>query len=338
MAVVFRDGCDSYGSTADILRKWDANTGWVYNATAGRNGGGALQCVSSASLLKSRFGILNNTEVCCAFWVKISTTPAAAINFVEYPTIADASLNKMRLNTSGQLVCYAANNVTIFATGATNICDNNWHWIELRIKHTVSSNGGGSAYVDTVQQFSSFTNNANAGNADHITLTGSANATMTIDDFMVWEDTAGGPQLASIPLGPRQMTTGFPDGDGVVNFSRSTGSSNYALVDEQTFDSADYVESGTSGDQDLYDYAAIATSIASITEVCVNSVLINPNPGTINFQNVGKSGGNTTLGTSTITPSSYLTKQTSYPVDPATSAAWASAAAVNSAQFGIKVV
>jgi len=72
--------------------------------------------------------------------------------------------------------------------------------------------------------------------------------------------------------------------------------------------------------------------------VCVNSVLINPNPGTINFQNVGKSGGTTTLGTSTITPSSYLTKQTSYPVDPATSSAWASASAINSAQFGIKVV
>ena len=336
MAVVFRDGCDSYGVTADIARKWQSNTGWVYHATAGRNGGGCLQSVSGTGIIKSIFGSMNGSEYCYGYWIKCSTTPAAEIDHLNLYTTGDAIGGKIRLGTGGGFHLTNSANTSTSVTSSNNICDNNWHWIEIRFKTTGTNTI--SIYDNTSLVLNAVTGNISTS-TDHISFTGSANATMTLDDIMVFDDVVGGPVLSSHPLGPRQITTGRPDGDSAITFVPSTGSLNYALVDEQTFDSADYVESGTTGDQDLYDYAAIATTIASITDVGLNSVLVNPNPGTINFQNACKSGGNTTLGTSTITPTtSYVTRQTSYGVDPATSAAWANIAAINSAQFGIKVV
>lgn len=337
MAVVFRDGCDSYGVTADILRKWDINNGLVYNATAGRNGGGAVQCTSAVGMT-TRNAILSTNECVIAFWVKLSTTPGAEADFISFQNTGAAVINKFRLTTGGLLKFTTSANAQLSGVGVTNICDNQWHWIELKTKHVAGSAGGWVGYVDTLVQNNAYNASAVAGTLDRISIGGFTGVTTTFDDIIVWDDTAGGPQLASIPLGPRQITTARPDGDSAITFVPSTGSSNYALVDEQGFDSADYVESGTSGDQDLYDYAAIATSIASITDVGWNGVLMNPNPGTINYQSVCKSGGNTTLGISTVTPSSYSTKQVSYGIDPATSAAWANVAAINSAQFGIKVV
>lgn len=335
MAVVFCDGCDSYTATADILYKWDINSGWVYNATSGRNGGGGLRSVTGVGALTTRLASMAVTEHCQAMWFKASTAPAGTVDFITPQTSANVSLNKLRITSSGLLTLANASNSAIAGPGTRNICDNQWHWIEVRMKHAGGVSGY-SAYIDTVLDFSNFTVSGSSGTVDHIVINGLLAATVDIDDFMVWEDTAGGPQLASIPLGPRQITTLRPNGDNTQAFTRSTGSTNYNLVNEQASDGdTSYVQDGTSGDQDLYEYATFATDPATITAVMLNSMLMNPNPGTINFQNVCKSTS-TSLGTSTITPSAYSIKQTSFPTDPNTGSAW-TPNNLAAAQFGIKV-
>lgn len=344
MAIAFRDGMDSYTTTADVTAsgKWvQVASGWTYNATAGRNGGGGLVFTSSSHFIATKSGILAATECCYAFWLKISAPPAATTSIlvpIDVNGNAPASGTGLLqvVLTSGVLRQVASPASTTF-TGTTGVCDNQWHWVEVDIECALGNGATLICYVDGVQQWSTGVSNVQALTIDHLQINGLASVTMTLDDFMVWNNTAGGPVFSSLPLGPRQITTLRPNADVTQTFSRSTGSSNYSLVDEQTLDTSDYVESGTSGDQDLYDFENFSVSPAGITDVGWNGTLVNPNPGTINFQSSLKSGGNTSLGTSTITPSAYQNKQVSYGTDPATSAAWL-ASAVNSVQAGIKVV
>ena len=343
MAIAFRDGMDSYITTADVTAggKWvNITSGWSFNATAGRNGGGALQ-FTGAQTVATKAGILAATEMCCAFWLKVSAIPAATTGIIVpvdvngNPPASSTGIFQVA-QTSGVLRQVASPSSTIF-TGTTNVCDNQWHWVEVDIECALGNGATLICYVDGVQQWSTTTSNVQGLTIDRLNIGGAAGVTITYDDFMVWNNTAGGPVFSSLPLGPRQITTLRPNADVTQTFSRSSGSSNYSLVDEQTLDTADYVESGTSGDQDLYDFENFSVSPAGITDVGWNGTLVNPNPGTINFQSSLKSGGNTSLGTSTITPSAYQNKQVSYGTDPATSAAWL-ASAVNSVQAGIKVV
>lgn len=335
MAVVFCDGCDSYSVTADIAKKWAiVGAGWSYQATAGRNGGGALQ-VTTATSLVSASGLFAATEMCIGFWFKASATPSAAATFF---TNIDAGgsapgFGLWSLTTAGLL---RVNVGAGFLTGATNICDNAWHWIEWDIEQAGSA-ATAILYIDTIQQFSTLTTTTAALTIDHFQFVGLTGITITLDDILCYNNTAGGPVFSSLPLGPRQISTLRPDADNTQTFARSAGSTNYSLVNEVASDGdTTYVQSGTSGDQDLYEYATFAVDPATINAVMVNSVLVNPNPGTINFQTACKSSATTTLGTSTIAPAAYATKQQQYATDPNTGSAW-TPNNLAAAQFGIKV-
>lgn len=340
MALLFCDGFDSYSSTADLLKKWGGNNGWTYNATAGRNGGGAVQ-VTSAVILSTPFAITPAlSEQAYGFWLKVSALPGAAATIL-YPLNSGAGAGaQLRLQTTGFLG--TANSAgTVLQGGFTQVADNKWHWIEWHIESAGGTNSTATdLYVDTLLQFSVV--NSSAGNVlitDHFQLGGVAGVTTTIDDIIFWNNLSPAPLYpTNFPLGPREITTLRPDADNTQTFARSAGAANYSLVNEQTQDGdTTYVESGTSGDQDLYEYGSFATNPANITSVMLNNVLQNPNAGTINFQGACKSNATTTLGTSTITPSTgYFTKQNAYAVDPNTAAAWTGANLAN-AKFGIKV-
>ncbi len=339
MAFVFSDGMDSYAVTADIAAagKWPTvGATWVFSGTAGRNGGGGLQVTSQVALV-SKSTILAAAEACYGFWLKVSAIPGTTTAIFapldvngNFPTF---NLLQIVTGTGFLRMTLSGSNLT----GNINVCDNQWHWIELDTETVIASSSTQICYCDAVQQWSTTTATTSTLTQDRFEFVGMVGVTMTVDDVICWNDTAGGPTFSSFPLGPREITTLRPTSDGTVQFTTSTGSDHFALIDETVGSTTDYVQDGVSGDQDLYGYSNLSTTPAVINAVMVNGYMLNPNPGTINFQQICNSNATQANGASTIAPTSVRVMQTQFAVDPDGSAAWG-ATGLNAAQFGIKVV
>ena len=328
------DGCDSYSVSGDLVKKWPrVQAPWGFASGAGKFGGGALTAATTGGGQLARVaGSLSNVTNTHCFWAKFSAKPSANANFEgmmdsSYGLTLNAPL---RLNTDGT-VSLVGPATTV---GTVNVCDGLWHWFEIKRFYAAGS-ANFTIYVDTLLQ------GATGGNASGSPSTWGFNSiagiTMWIDDDYLYDDTTGFPTSANFPVGPRQITTTRPISDGTCTFSTlSAGTSHSALVNETAPDGdTTYVEDPTIGDQDLLNFGALGYTPTGITGVVMNAYLINPAGGSINNQMVCKSGATTTASTATLTPTTYITKQAAFNVDPNTAAAW-TAAGVNAAQFGYK--
>lgn len=77
----------------------------------------------------------------------------------------------------------------------------------------------------------------------------------------------------STRLGPRKFSILRPTADTAdKDFTRSTGSDNYALVDDSTVDATDYVIGSTVGDLDLYTMGNLSVTPTTIDLVQVNMI------------------------------------------------------------------
>jgi hypothetical protein len=131
-----------------------------------------------------------------------------------------------------------------------------------------------------------------------------------------------------------------PSGDSSVQWSRSTGSYNYACVDETVASASDYVyDAGTSGHKDLYDL--VNSSLGAnpvITRVWHE--MVAEDAGATSDQIKGKiDSGGTEYDEDTVTLSSNYKyyKSAARTVDPKTSAGW-SVSGLDALKAGVEVV
>lgn len=340
MTLLFSDGFDSYAATADVLAKWFTFASpWEWSSTAGRSGGGAIQAATTGNAVArppvQEVTANNGIAVGMGFWLKISAAPGSA-SILARSIDPNANMGgTLRVNTSGMLVHHSTNGSAIVA-GPTNVCDNDWHWVEVYWSVS-TTNGTEKCFVDGVTQWNGvlgWNNNNPIKIVEFLSITG---VTLTIDDFLLFNSAGSDFLPSSIPYGARLITTLRPSADTAdKDFARSTGDDNYALIDEVNLDTADYVESGTSGDQDLYDYSDLGFTPTQVNAVVLNAVVTNPAGGTVNFQQSAKSSSTTSQGTSTAAPASARTHQEPFYADPNGSIPW-TGSAVDAAQFGIKV-
>jgi hypothetical protein len=136
-----------------------------------------------------------------------------------------------------------------------------WHYIELEWKFTTSGNGGymkiyvdGNEVLDTgAENMTTFTFFTSYG--FRIGCSGNTNQTggsrFAFDDLYAME--IDGVEHTA-PLGACRVLAMRPSGDAVPNdWTPSTGSDNYALVDDTDVDETDYVDATATGDDDHYD-------------------------------------------------------------------------------------
>lgn len=159
---------------------------------------------------------------------------------------------------------------------------------------------------------------------------------MYVDDLYI---TNGAGSVNNGFLGDIAVETLYPSGDGSSSqWVGSDGNSvnNSLLVDEATPDPADYVQSGTTGNRDLYAYTNLSRSAGSIYGVQVASYTQATDSGGRNVKNAIKSSSTTTTGTDQPVTTTYDPKVDIFETDPNTTAAWA-IAGVNAAEFGVEV-
>src|SRR5215471_14133509 len=121
MGLKFSDGFDQYGLTTDLSNLWSTvGSPWTWNATAGRNGGGAMQAATTgAGQLATpiaTIAVASPNPIGVAFWLKVSAAPAAQGLLLDFRDNGVNSCGSIHVNTSGQLALYNQDGVTLVTT------------------------------------------------------------------------------------------------------------------------------------------------------------------------------------------------------------------------------
>jgi len=355
MALIFMDGMDTYGATADISTKWSGRAGFIYDATGGRYGGKCHKFTADSNVYfhTCKSNIINSNEVYFAFWFKGNvggTSPqnscwvAFSDSTNDFDTTVQASDRTAHMSLHGNTFGWrpwrsSATSVTI--AGTANVVDNQWHWIEVYVKFDTAS-GVIQQYVDGVLDINFAGVTATTANPVldkfHFRTPATGSGVYYLDDLVIWDNSGTGLVAANFPMGPQKIITLLPSADTAdKDFNRSAGSDNYALVDEAAVDSdTTYVESAVNDHLDLYDFGALGVTPNSIETIAVNACVKNPEAGSVNAKLAVKSNGDSALSSAQAVTVSYKTVQAEFAVDPDTSAAW-TGSAVDAAQFGLQV-
>jgi hypothetical protein len=346
----FCDSFDGHAATADLLKKWNANTdeaAILFNATGGRYGGGCLEMPGNMGaakfLIRTLRGVTDTmTRQSSAFAFKMTALPTADTLFyaVQVHTLQWAYL---AIKTDGNIGSTAVNSGTInLASTGVNLCDGNWHWIEVR--HSYASNPSSTTvWVDGV---SVLTSTPFEGGVNIVAVAfrspheAGAGKTIYIDDFVTYDSTAetnGLVSNSSEPIGDHRFIKCDISGAGSENdFTPSTGS-NYQNVDDAVADDDTTYNSGfTSGARDLFAHSNLGITPTSITAAVVNMRARTVDGGTGSLK--GSTLSNATLGAGPArTPAgSYAMLQSPLFRNPDGNVAW-TGAAVDAAEFGYEV-
>jgi len=174
------------------------------------------------------------------------------------------------------------------------------------------------------------TRNGGTGVIDTILIAG----TGYTDDFYVC-DTSGATNNDF--LGDIRVDTIYPDGDGnYTQFTPSTGTAHWSLVDETTPNTTDYNSGANIGDRDSYTYAALsAITSQTIYGVQINAAALKSDSGSRSLGTMSRLSGTNKDGSGAALSTSQTYISEIQETDPA-SAAWTESN-INSAEFGVKV-
>lgn len=344
MAVVFVEGFDAYNGVSSAV---DGNIrsgiwqtlGTSVSLTAGRFGGQAVQTGGGGTTANQLIGTLpiGLTQGASGFAIKFTTMPTDpgyihfALTDINQDGIALQVLNNGSLRLTSTV--NASSPTTIYATTATNIINNNtWHYIELEF--TIANSGGVlNLYVDGALVSSGTYDTlitSTTVSSLYLGPTNSANIGIYLIDDLYITDTPS-------RLGEQRVETLYPSADTAQKqWTASTGSDNYAMIDETLMNGTDYVVSNTIGNSDLYDFGNLSSGANTISAITVNSLAEKDNVGTRAIALPVKSGATTTDGANTYLSGGYILASRILETDPNTSTAW-TVSGVNSLQAGVKV-
>lgn len=350
MSIILTESWDRYSgvtTTPGLGAKWatfDGGTSYTPSLVAGRLGGLALRQSCSGGSLSSdgwvKRSFADNNEVCLHFAFRAATAPTTDnpghILVLYYDTTYQVGF---RLSSLGEIVVSRAtagnSGVELGRTDVAKIVENAWHFLKIYVK-IGDSTGAVKIYIDNNLELDisgvDTKNHASVSLVNLIQLghsTGADSNTIIMD----WDDIyiTNGPILAEATYTPCSPTSDVAQG-----FSRSTGSDNYALVDEMPVVTTDYVTSALVGTVDTYEFANLPSTPQSILAVVVSAVARKTDAGDRGLALQVKSGSTTSDGPTNYLSTTNLHYERVLETDPDTSAAW-TASAVNALRGGPKV-
>lgn len=266
MALVAFDGYDHYNTLTDFyartgaLQYWRPGVGYPAVTTPGRNGFG--KCLSFGDQDTTYF-IFNqapaNAGVGFAFRCSAGNTCTA--------TFRDSIAGSQQCNIyfgEGYRVTFSRGN-TALAVSPNNVWVGNvWNWVEwwVDLSDTV---GTCTLLINGVTIFS-LTGLDNKNTANNWIDSFSFGGLAYFDDFYYADRTTGpGTVPFNGPVGDIKVQTLFPISDHSVQFTPSSGASNYAMVDETAMDSdTTYNHSSNPTDEDTFIFQSLASNIVSV--------------------------------------------------------------------------
>jgi hypothetical protein len=338
MSLLFIDGFDHY-ATADITKKWNSVGGSPsINATGGRRGSGCFRVTSNNFNTTKTFAA--SSAVVAGFAYTNSTLIATII-----AALLDAGTVQVNLHQNADGTLSVTRNGAALTNGtSTNaISAGTYYYIEwkMSIANSIGANTckvrvNGVDWI-TVATGQDTQNTANATcNQLRIGIVGAAGGTHDWDDLYLLDLTGPGPDNDF--LGDVRIDTIYPNADGNYSqFTPSTGTDHYALVDETTPNTTDYNDGDTVGDRDSYAFGNLtALTSQTVYGVQVNAAILKDDAGAKSASTFARSGATNTDGASAALSTSQAYISQIYTTDPNGGGAWTESA-VNAAEFGVRV-
>ena len=331
MSLRFIDGFDHYNSAT---QKWTALGGAAPTFSSSGTRFGVGQYITGGTPYK---GLDNQATwiVGVAFRVN-ALGPTNSIILLRDAGTAQLSVYS---NTSGNLVVYRGG--TIIATSTSSVLSVDvWYYLEF--KATINNTTG--AYEvrlngSTVTGLSATGVNTRqtANNYANEIMLSQGNASGNRFDDLYVCDSSG--STNNDFLGDVRVDTIMPTADGsATDFTPSTGTDNYAMVDDATPDSdSTYVSSSTVNHTDLYTFADLQSLTGSIFGIQTVLWGRKDDAGVRSVAPAIKTGATTAVGDDFALAASYSYNLQVMETNPANSdAAW-TISDVNNSEFGFRV-
>ncbi len=315
MALLFADGFGTY-ATADISKLWTSVTGSAsINTTEGRRSGGCLKFTNVNQAVSITLSSAESTLVVGVAYktsAMPSTTPQKLLAILDAGTI-QASL---RVNLDGTFSVYR-NDVTVLGTSSASININEFNYIEFKtvIHDTTGSYEVRLNGVNILSASSVDTKHTANATANQVSISTIIGGSQWSDDFYI--------ETASF-LGDIRIDAITATGDGnYTQWTPSTGTTHYTLVDDATPNTTDYVSDGTNGNKDSYTMSDVpALTAQTIYGVVVRAAALKDDAGSRSIK-VGVRSGST----DSVSAAQALSESQAYythilATDPNTSAAW----------------
>jgi len=355
MALRFIEGFENYGAASATGATLETALKYFWPVSATTSGtaclistgwGGIGLCLDANTGTGARY--LGQTFDAQQTWIlgfafKCSNPlPDFTRYLMQWRSGADADANgqiSLNMTQGGQLELRLGGSTgTLLYTSTIGFKAGSWNYIEIKC---IFDNSNGTLVLrvngeDWYNQTGIDTTNVAANSADRIYfgLLGSLAQSCAIDDIYICDGTAG----ANDFLGPLKVETCIPTLDSTpLNWNASTGTNHVALIDEVAPNTTDYVYETTSGDEDRYDLANLASVSANVVGIQLNAVTALSAAGSMSLLLPVTSGAATDNGSNlTVNSTTYSGKFRILEQDPNTNAAWATAN-INAAQIGVKV-
>lgn len=346
MAVIFVDGFDVYNGLTTSGTSIGADSRWGFlNGTsglviaAGRFGGQAAQSNIYITGYWAAYFTPTDKFVCGhSFYQTTLALPVATINpYMSFYSDLTAMVG-LKVNGDGSISACRLTGIasgTILGTSATGVIKPaTWHNIEFActISDTVGTVDIIVEGVNVLSLTNQDTRNGTPTTINRVVLGGSngnVNTPNRIDDLYITDSLT--------LLGPMRIETLYPSADTAQKqWTPSTGSANYATIDETLMSSTDFVSANTVGAYDLYDFGNLSSTPSSIAAVTVSALGQKTDAVARAIALPVKSGSTTSDGANNYLGIGYALSTRILNTDPNTSAAWTSSA-VNALQAGIKV-
>jgi hypothetical protein len=349
MALLFAEHCDNW---ANLTAPASTGRGWVesgspgsdfFYATGGVNNGGVMRRMYTndgyyRGVYRDVTG--NASRVHCAWWYRCTNSGTGTSLLYISGVAVGGNWCGVRGQANGavtvDLMVPIGTNGTSVGACTTDVCDGGWHYLEFEIALHQTA-GTAKLWVDGALEvnFSGATCSA----APPLALTRwivTAHASNGyLDDLILWTDVDNGDGwTTNLGGGVRLFKVVRPTSDASVQFTRSTGSTSYTLVDEQTLATSDYVESGTDGHIDRYGFADHGLTNVTPHGVIVETVAVNPGAGAINVALVAELSSTVAESPVVDVPGGNKTFQWHFPAKPG-GGSW-SLSDIDSATFGVK--
>lgn len=344
MAWIFGDGFDCYAAVADAYAGyWDGGTIGSMTLVAGRFAGSiAIQFGSIQTNMLVKSSGVNDAvhHIVCAYR---QTAVLSGSGSATYFQLLDGTTGQccVVFRSDGAILLTSATpaGTTLATYSGAVTAQNTWFAFEFEV---IISNTVGRFRArkngNTVDDFDSgATLNTRPGAntyANKLQIGQNATLSFTQLDDILWRSDASSVAW----MGDIRCYTRMPASDASVQFTRSTGATNFSCVDEAQQNAAtDYVFDSTPGHADFYGIASIASTPASTIAVTTRGFMEKSDAGA-RTGNVQLKSGASTVASSTVSLSTswgwvWRTDLT----DPATGSAW-TAAAVNGVTIGPSVV
>lgn len=344
MTIQWMDGFDTYAASADLYAQQYSGTGAVINTTAGRFGGGAVQLVNGAVLNANGVGAGLGAWA-LELWMGVALKMTSSSNndnvICTFNSSAGVEGTLSYNSVMGVFKVWRGNLSNLVSQWSVAVTINAWHWLDVHYAYD-NSNGTWEVWLDGAQVLfitsTDTTKNAGQTFLTSVSLGNQSDNVVNgyVDDWAI-VDTAGANNNARIGdsrIETLKMTSDASPNNGTP----STGTDHFAVIDEDQWNSSDYLTmTNTSGQEELFGIAPLVSTPSAVYAVRPVMIAENTDAGTAYLQAIIVSAGVNAGGDDLLSLSSDWQRFGSFfELDPNTAAPFLYAD-VNALQVGFEV-